>query len=190
MCYIDIHEHTWTALGCKPNSTCKVDGFLPSRHLASPRVLNHGGVTIKERLDQIHLYPNLEVPGLTCSGWESNPGLPRGKRAIWKKPSRQLVNGMWAHDSCLFLINKKGLRHLSVSHLIRQAVNWNPAKNYKHQRWSTRLCKQQNEWDTTLGINIATTLNMTMQKITKTRNIARKVLQIIMAVITKQEFFS
>jgi hypothetical protein len=35
-----------------------------------------------QRLDQSHLYPNLAVPGLTCSGRESNPGLPRGKRAL------------------------------------------------------------------------------------------------------------
>jgi hypothetical protein len=35
-----------------------------------------------ERLDQGHLYPNLEVPGLTCPGRESNPGLLRGKRAF------------------------------------------------------------------------------------------------------------
>jgi hypothetical protein len=32
--------------------------------------------------DQGHLYPNLEVPGLTCPGRDSNPGLPRGKRAL------------------------------------------------------------------------------------------------------------
>ncbi len=35
-----------------------------------------------ERLDQGHLYPNLEVPGLTCPSRGSNPGLPRGKRAL------------------------------------------------------------------------------------------------------------
>jgi hypothetical protein len=35
-----------------------------------------------KRLDQSHLYPNLEVPGLTNPGRESNPGLPRGKRAL------------------------------------------------------------------------------------------------------------
>jgi hypothetical protein len=34
------------------------------------------------RLDQGHLYPNPEVPGLTCPGRGSNPGLPRGKRAL------------------------------------------------------------------------------------------------------------
>jgi hypothetical protein len=32
--------------------------------------------------DQGHLYTNLEVPGLTCPGRGSNPGLPRGKRAL------------------------------------------------------------------------------------------------------------
>jgi hypothetical protein len=35
-----------------------------------------------ERLDQGHLYPNLEVPGLICPSRELNPGLTRGKRAL------------------------------------------------------------------------------------------------------------
>jgi hypothetical protein len=35
-----------------------------------------------ERLDQGHLYPNVEVPGLTCPGRESILGLPRGKQAL------------------------------------------------------------------------------------------------------------
>ncbi len=52
MSYMNIHGHTWTSLGCRPKSTCKVDGLLPSRNLASPCVLNHVGVTTIERLDQ------------------------------------------------------------------------------------------------------------------------------------------
>jgi hypothetical protein len=39
-------------------------------------------IGIIEKLDQGHLYPDLEVPGLTIPGRESNPGLPRGKRAL------------------------------------------------------------------------------------------------------------
>jgi hypothetical protein len=39
--------------------------------------------------DQGHLYPNLEVPGLTCPGRGSNPGPPSGKRDSRKEPSRQ-----------------------------------------------------------------------------------------------------
>jgi hypothetical protein len=35
-----------------------------------------------ERFDQGHLHPKLEVPGLTCPGRESNPGLPDGRRAL------------------------------------------------------------------------------------------------------------
>ncbi len=72
---MNIHEHTWTVLGCRPNSTCKADGLLPSWRPASPCVSNHVGVTTMERLDQGHLHPKLEVPGLTCLGRESNPGL-------------------------------------------------------------------------------------------------------------------
>ncbi len=37
---------------------------------------------IIEDHDQGHLYTNLEVPRLTCPGRGSNPGLPRGKRAL------------------------------------------------------------------------------------------------------------
>jgi hypothetical protein len=42
----------------------------------------------KERLDQGHLHPKLEVPILT-DGWESNPGLH--KRAFQKIEKIQLV---------------------------------------------------------------------------------------------------
>ncbi len=81
-CVTGTYMNTLTALGCRPNSTCKADGLLPSRHLASPRVSNHIGVTTMERLEQCHLYPKLEVPGLTCPGWESNLGLHGGRRAL------------------------------------------------------------------------------------------------------------
>jgi len=36
----------------------------------------------QERLDQGPLNPNLEIPGLTCPGRESNPGFLRGNRAL------------------------------------------------------------------------------------------------------------
>jgi hypothetical protein len=38
-----------------------------------------------ERLDQGHLHPKLEVPRLTCLGWESNTGLRSGRRALKQK---------------------------------------------------------------------------------------------------------
>ena len=68
--------HTWTALGCRPNSTCKASGLLPSWRLASSECFESHRVTTIERLDQSHLCPNLEVPGLTCPGQESNPARP------------------------------------------------------------------------------------------------------------------
>jgi hypothetical protein len=37
---------------------------------------------IMEILDQGNLHPKLEVPGLTCLGRESNPGLHCGRRAL------------------------------------------------------------------------------------------------------------
>ncbi len=53
----------------------------------SLRFLFHAYSAFKKRRyyrgpDQGHLYPNLEVPRLTCPGRDSNPGLPRGKRAL------------------------------------------------------------------------------------------------------------
>jgi hypothetical protein len=47
---------------------------LPTYHLKN--------LSIIEDHDQGHLYPNLEVPRLTCPGRGSNPGLLRGKRAL------------------------------------------------------------------------------------------------------------
>ncbi len=46
-----------------------------------------------ERLDQGHLHPKQEVPGLTFPSRESNMGLPGGWRAIYsrKEPFQQLV---------------------------------------------------------------------------------------------------
>jgi hypothetical protein len=43
---------------------------------------SHPTVGFIETLDQSHLYPNLEVPGLTCPGRESNLGLPCGKQVL------------------------------------------------------------------------------------------------------------
>jgi hypothetical protein len=43
---------------------------------------SHPTVGFIETLDQSHLYPNLEVPGLTCPGQESNLGLPCGKQVL------------------------------------------------------------------------------------------------------------
>jgi hypothetical protein len=44
--------------------------------------INDVRVTTIARLDQGHRYTLLEVPGLTCPSRGSNPGLPRGKRAL------------------------------------------------------------------------------------------------------------
>ncbi len=48
-----------------------------------------------KRLDQGHLHPKLEVPGLTCPGLELNPGLYSGRRAL--EPFEQLVNSYLKH---------------------------------------------------------------------------------------------
>ncbi len=81
---MNIHELTWTALGCRPKSTCKAS----AKHLPAAKtwgtcksvysLLNrtdHVGVTTMKRLDQDHLHPISEVQGLTCPDQELNPGL-------------------------------------------------------------------------------------------------------------------
>ncbi len=47
-----------------------------------------------KRRDQGHLYPNLEVPGLTCLGQGSNPGRV-GSEHSRKVPSRQLIRRLF-----------------------------------------------------------------------------------------------
>ncbi len=53
------------------NSTCKACCLADA--LQVPHVLTHVGVTTIERLDQSHLYPNLEVAGLGQLGIEPGP---------------------------------------------------------------------------------------------------------------------
>jgi hypothetical protein len=105
MCYMNIHEYTWTALECRPN------GLLPSRRLPSPGVSNHVRVTTMKRLDQGHLHPKLEVPGLTCPGRESNPAFPVEGGTLEKSHSNSFlisirntyIHKIRARDSFTFL---------------------------------------------------------------------------------------
>jgi hypothetical protein len=73
MCY--IHEHTWTtwtALGFRPNSTCKASAkHLSCQDISTCKSMyslsnrtDHVGVTTKKRLDQGHLRPKWEVPDI------------------------------------------------------------------------------------------------------------------------------
>ncbi len=65
--YCSTEEHTWTALGCRPNSTCKASAkhlqAAKTSALASPYSLSnrtdHVRVTTMKRLNQGHLYPKL-----------------------------------------------------------------------------------------------------------------------------------
>ncbi len=70
-----VHEHTWAALGCRPNSTCKLfnpEYWHQARTCKSTYSLSsktdHAGVTTMERFYQGHLHPKLGVPRLTCLG--------------------------------------------------------------------------------------------------------------------------
>ncbi len=75
---MNIHEHTWTALECRPTSACKSfqHEILTSRickpEFTMSEKTNHAGVTTMRRLDQGHLHPLLEHPRLICPGRESN----------------------------------------------------------------------------------------------------------------------
>ncbi len=101
MCYMNIHEHTWTALWCRPNRTCKASakhlaaaktsGTCKSQYSLSSRT-DHVGVTTMKRLDQGVLRPKLEVPRLTCLGRESSLASTVGGKHFRKEPSEQLVN--------------------------------------------------------------------------------------------------
>jgi hypothetical protein len=64
-----LHEHTKAALGCRPNSTRKPVNPEYWHHLLSSKT-DHVGVTTMERLDQGRLHPILDVPKLTCLGWD------------------------------------------------------------------------------------------------------------------------
>jgi hypothetical protein len=50
-----------------------------------------------KRLDQGHLHPKLEVPGLTCSGRESNLATTVGGEHSRKEPFEQLINSYSEH---------------------------------------------------------------------------------------------
>ncbi len=91
----------WTALGCKPNSTCKASakhlpaaktsGTCKSQYSLSSRT-DHVGVTTMKRLDQGVLRPKLEVPRLTCLGRESSLASTVGGKHFRKEAFEELVN--------------------------------------------------------------------------------------------------
>jgi hypothetical protein len=94
-----LHELTWSAIGCRPNSTCKAS----ARHKPAAKtsgtckstyskwsMIDHVRVTTLERLDHSHLHLKLEVPGLTCPGWKSKSEV--GGKHSRKEPLKQLLN--------------------------------------------------------------------------------------------------
>ncbi len=52
-CVTWTQEHTWTALWCRPNSTCKAYGLLLRRGLASPHVSNLVRVATMESMTKV-----------------------------------------------------------------------------------------------------------------------------------------
>ncbi len=119
---LSIHEHTWTALGRRRNSTCKASakhlpaaktsGTCKSAHSLSIKT-DHVGVTTLKRLDQGHLHPKLEVP---CPRPGVEPGPPRWEASTLEKSYwNSLLIAIWhlhmsawpvenARDSLFFTI--------------------------------------------------------------------------------------
>ncbi len=101
MCYMNLHEHTWTALGYKPNSTCKAlakhlpaaktSGTCKSAYSLSSRT-EHVRVTTMKSLNQGHLHPKLEVPRLTCPSRDGTQASALGGIHSRKDPFKQLVD--------------------------------------------------------------------------------------------------
>ncbi len=60
------------------------------RHMLN--ISSHLEMFSLKKLDQGHLHPKLEVPGLTCPGWESKSGLHSGRQALYKEPFEQPVD--------------------------------------------------------------------------------------------------
>jgi hypothetical protein len=124
-----------------PNSTCK---FFPpnNRVLASPRVLNHVGVTTMGRLDQGHLHPKLEVPRLTCSGRDSNPGLPRPP--WWEANTLER-----SHSNILFNCYSKPLHYFSFFVFIRKMpaklLNRNSSLLYSGKILNCKVSRKKND---------------------------------------------
>jgi hypothetical protein len=95
MYYMSIHEYTWTAPGCRPNSTCKASASASCQDISTCKSAHslsnwtdQVGVTPRKRLDQGHLHPKLEVPGLKCPSWASTVGAKHYR----KEQFEQLVN--------------------------------------------------------------------------------------------------
>ncbi len=123
MCYMKIHEHTWNALWCRPNSTCKESAkHLPaaktsahaSRHIHCQTGQITSGFTTMKRLDQGHLHPKLEVPRLTCPGREANLGLHGGRQALLK---RAIQTACYLFGTSTYIYKAKIYRRISINTL-------------------------------------------------------------------------
>jgi hypothetical protein len=87
---MNVHEHTRAAIGCTVGrialaspSTLNIDiRHLQVRVSLSSKTDHIGATAMRERIDQGHPHPKLEVPRLTCLGLESNPNLLGGRQAL------------------------------------------------------------------------------------------------------------
>ncbi len=101
----ELHEHTWTLMNIsKAAASCQDISSCKSTHSLSKRT-DHVGVTTVKILDQGHLHPKLEVPGLTWPGRESNRGLHGGRGALSKRAIRTAIRNIyiWAREQWIIL---------------------------------------------------------------------------------------
>ncbi len=97
------------------NSTCKSFNHEHwHQALGSPHIhCQARQVTIMKRLDQGHLHPKLEVPGLTCTGQESNPGPLQWEGSTLEKSHSNILLiairniYIWAYENVV--INSTGM---------------------------------------------------------------------------------
>ncbi len=89
--YMDIHRHTWTALGCKPNSTCKADGLMPSWRFASPSASCRGHHYEETWPRSSSSWTRGPRTDMSRPGIEPGPLMAGGEHSR-KKPFKQLVN--------------------------------------------------------------------------------------------------
>ncbi len=91
---LNIHEHKWTARGCRPNSSCKAS----ARYLPVARISGTSGSPLMERLDQGIFHPKLDVLRLPWFGRELNPAFVVDGEHSRKEPLIQHVNGFSEHQ--------------------------------------------------------------------------------------------
>jgi hypothetical protein len=94
MCYMNIHEHTWTALGSRPNSTCKASGNIKKCQLPRHQALANPHIN--------YLAGQITSGSPLWRGWHVSVGNQTRASTVGgvhsrKEPFKQLVNSCLEH---------------------------------------------------------------------------------------------